>query len=885
MMSTWIKILLGASAAALALFVALVAYVALVVEPDDFRPLIVDAVTANTGRSFELDSGLGLGFVPCCSITLGGAALGNPEGFPDEDFARIDGAALSLRIWPLITRQAVEIGGVTLNGLAMNLVRLPDGRDNWTFDVATPAPAADPDAAGAPTDLRIDDVRVRDGAVRYDDRQSGQAYAATGLRIDAEQVRYADALQVQAPALQVTVTGSGLPEGGVRVTVAAREVAMTPGEAMAAAISAGRAEIEAAGATLTFTADGRAAAGSDGALAGTFTLDPLSPRDLLGTLNGNGYQPADPAALNRLSARGSWQLSGTALTVDGLEVRLDDTLLTGSLGMDDLGAGRVRAQLAVDAIDIDRYLSAPAPAAAAGAAPAEPTVIPLAMLADLDVDARLQIGRLRVSGIEVGNATAALTAAGGSAAVKLDAGVGGGTLAVDGEGTVGGEAPRLAGTLRADGISPRAVLTALGAAPDTADPAALTRLSGQSRWRLEPGSLALEAMAWQLDQSRLTGNLRVVDFDGPGLRFEIDVDRFDLDAYLPPEADDPQGTATDTAVPVELIRPLDVAGRLRAGTLIASGLTLTDVAADVTARGGVLRLDPLRAALYGGEYRGTIVVDATGSKAALTLAQSVTSVQVAEVLRGWFDTDLLAGSLSFNLDGSGTGNTVTELLRGIGADVTMNLSDGVYRGADLLYEFRRARALFRNEPAPAESGRGETPIRALSLAGQLVDGVLKSDQIRAETPYLRLLGSGGLNLIDLALDYKLDAELLQSADTAGGGLQDLLGNAVPLTLTGPVTAPRVGIDLKGMVTTRLRDTVQQRARDALLERLAPRQEAPAAAPDASAPEAGAAQAEPAPAAEPAPETKAPSARDLLKRGLRDLIRPPAEEPPPAPESG
>jgi hypothetical protein len=95
----------------------------------------------------------------------------------------------------------------------------------------------------------------------------------------------------------------------------------------------------------------------------------------------------------------------------------------------------------------------------------------------------------------------------------------------------------------------------------------------------------------------------------------------------------------------------------------------------------------------------------------------------------------------------------------------------------------------------------------------------------------------------------------------------------------------VGIDLKGMVTNRLRDTVQQRARDALLERLAPRQEAPAAALDASAPEAGAPQAEPAPAAEPTPETKAPSARDLLKRGLRDLIRPPAEEPPPTSDSG
>jgi AsmA protein len=285
--------------------------------------------------------------------------------------------------------------------------------------------------------------------------------------------------------------------------------------------------------------------------------------------------------------------------------------------------------------------------------------------------------------------------------------------------------------------------------------------------------------------------------------------------------------------------------------------------ARVRAADGILRLDPLTASLYGGEYRGTVTVDATGDTAQVSLDQELVAVQIEEVLQGYFDTDVLAGALTMRLAGSGAGNTTDDLLRGLGADVSFDLADGVYRGTDMVYELQRARALVKKEAAPTPPENPVTPIRALSMQGRMADGVLQTKRLSAETSAVQLLGRGGLNLLDLDLDYTLDAKVLASAASAAK-LGDLANLTIPLTLKGPIAGPKVGVDMQGLLTNALRDTARQKAEAALLKRLGGDKPAQ---PDSAATDA-APGAEPA-AAEPA---RKPSAKDQLRQGLKDLLR-------------
>ena len=136
-MKSLLKIVLAIVGLLAALAVALAIAVFLLFDPKDYQPLLEKSVQQSTGRKLTLAGDLGLKLFPCCSVTLGRAALGNPPGFPAGEFASVNAAALSLKIWPLITRREVEIGKVRLDGLNANLMVRADGAANWQFESGT----------------------------------------------------------------------------------------------------------------------------------------------------------------------------------------------------------------------------------------------------------------------------------------------------------------------------------------------------------------------------------------------------------------------------------------------------------------------------------------------------------------------------------------------------------------------------------------------------------------------------------------------------------------------------------------------------------------------------------------------------------------------------
>lgn len=872
-MSTPLKIIAGLLATVAVLFIALAIAVSLIVKPENYRPLIVDTVERATGRVFELQGEIGLKVFPCCAVSLGAARLGNPADFPDDDFAAFDGAALSLKLWPLLIRREVEIGTITLDGLDLNLLVLPDGRVNWEFgedpDAADPAEPGDPGLSG----LHIEGIAIRDGRLHLRDRQAALEYLASDVRVRTGAIDYRDTLVIDSPEILLSLTGTDLPGGRIELAAVLRRVEVTLDDTAAVTLEALKADLRLLDTRLRLEAGGMASA-ADLRLEGTLTLDRTSPRSLLEALSDDPYRPAGSDALTRLEGSARWTLGATSLAIDALDFRLDESRVTGNVAINDFDTGMVHVDLDLDRLDLDRYLPAEDPPTA-GVTAVEPTTIPLDALADLNLRGRMRIGALRTAGLDFPDIALDIDSAGGPFSFSLVARLPDGHLEIDGRGDVSGGAPRLAGNVTLQDLAPRALLRALDIPIDTADPQVLATLAGTSGWQLTPDTLVLDRMRWKLDATELTGTLQIEDFDRPATRFDLTLDRLDLDAYLPPADTATAGESDPVEIPVELIRTLNLEGRLVVQQLRLFDIPLQNVSAAMRAADGVLHLEPVTAGLYGGEYRGTISIDARGAQAQATLDQSLSAVQVGELLGAFYDSDLLAGALSVQFTGAGSGNTPTELLRGLVADVDLNLRDGVYRGMDVMHELGRARALLRNETPPAEPASREMPIRALALQGRMVDGVLRSDRLSAETPFLKLGGQGGLNLVDLALDYTLNAELLRTPEDSGGrNLAELLGKSIPLTIKGPVLSPRVSVDLKNLVTTQIRSTVEQRARDALLERLTPRERETPQATDTPAtpaqpqPDSG----KPAPEAEP--PARDPSPRDLLRRGLRDLIAPP-----------
>ncbi len=439
-------------------------------------------------------------------------------------------------------------------------------------------------------------------------------------------------------------------------------------------------------------------------------------------------------------------------------------------------------------------------------------------------------------------------------------------------GTIG-EAISLSGRIETPRFSPKELAATLGAPlPATADPAVLELMSFDAEVAVTDDSVAFSGMRARLDDTELTGDFSVRDFEAPGYRFSLEGDRIDLDRYLAPPSDEAPAEADTAAldateIPVETIRSLDAEGTLKFGEMVLGGLTFRTIELGVTAGDGRVRLHPVGARVLEGGYEGDVRIDASGATPRLSVDERVEGVQLAALGRELFETDKLSGSLEGRFRLAGSGSNLAEIRRDLGGDVGFELSDGAFQGTDLWYQIRRARALFRQEPPPEAPADPRTPFSTVRGTGMVSGGVLSNDDLFAELPFLRVTGAGTVDLAAATLDYGLSARVLERPDFIEGASDEELAEyteaVIPIRLTGPLADPSVRPDVEGMLREEVKGRIEQekeRLEKKLLERLG------------IAPDDGAAPAdgeEPAPEGESAEEEE--SVEEQLKKKLKDLL--------------
>lgn len=376
-------------------------------------------------------------------------------------------------------------------------------------------------------------------------------------------------------------------------------------------------------------------------------------------------------------------------------------------------------------------------------------------------------------------------------------------------------------------IAARSALASLGVSlPSTRDPQALSALALSSDYRLSAKQFQLTHLDLAIDETRLRGALALEDLDTMALGFDLNVDRIDLDRYLPPKTapqsarqavDKKAGAAggdmraSATPLPIETLRKLDVRGTLQAGQAIFSGLTLTAVSLPLAAQGGRVHLGPTRAGLLGGTYNGDIVLDAAPAVAKVSLNEHVKGVDAGALMKAVFDTTHISGRGDGNVVVSGVGNTEEAILRSLEGKIDFNVRQGAVNGLDLPYQVQRAQALLQRQVPPAHAGPERTLFNTFSGSANLHKGVLRNDDLSIETDYLRTRGQGTLDLGTKAIDYRLVLSAYKLPPSGSGGPPgDAKLADVPLRVSGSLDNLEVRPDLEALAAAKVRQEVNDR---------------------------------------------------------------------------
>jgi AsmA protein len=246
------------------------------------------------------------------------------------------------------------------------------------------------------------------------------------------------------------------------------------------------------------------------------------------------------------------------------------------------------------------------------------------------------------------------------------------------------------------------------------------------------------------------------------------------------------------------LKGLNLKGDLKVGQLIASNVKLQKVHLGVRAADGRVDAEPLTADLYQGSMSGAASVNANTNRFALKA--DLGGVALGPLLKDALDNDLLEGRGNVGVDVQTGGSTVSAMKKALAGNAKMSLKDGALKGINLDDVIRKAKSLVGSKPAEQSAQVSQrTDLSELSASFVIKNGVAHNEDLSAKTPLLRLSGAGDVDIGGGSINYLAKASVVASTTGQGGReLADLNGLTVPVKISGPLEAPRFGVDLKGM---------------------------------------------------------------------------------------
>ncbi len=179
-----------------------VAYIAASFDPNDYKAQIIRLVQDRTQRTLRLDGDIKLAFFPDIGADISRVSLSEPNS--DQEFAALDGAHVTLALWPLFSGQAA-VDEVSVRGLKVALVKFRDGRTNiddllGKDESKAANGSAGASAGGLPVKLDIAAVRVERSELDYLDESSGAQYALKNIMLKAGRIASGTPAQIEASA-------------------------------------------------------------------------------------------------------------------------------------------------------------------------------------------------------------------------------------------------------------------------------------------------------------------------------------------------------------------------------------------------------------------------------------------------------------------------------------------------------------------------------------------------------------------------------------------------------------------------------------------------------------------------------------------------------------
>ncbi len=419
-----------------------------VIDPNDYRTDISQAVHDSTGLQLSIDGPIGWSVFPWLGLSLENL---NIKGSDNSQLAKLDSAEVSVKLLPLLGMK-VEVQTAHLQGLELDLIKNKEGRGNWETPKSKTVAAKTTDESSKETEsssasapalsLDIANVSVEGLVLRYKDLKSGQSYTIDEAGLETGAIRSAQPFDFNLKArvnsskdkLTLKTQVSGM------LTVDLKNGKFVVDTLKASATPSGK---ESETLQLTGHID---VTQKPLMVAGNLDVTEFNPGKLLKQLHIELPAMANAKAMSRLSFKSHFTTDGQSFNADKLDLTLDAFNINGHFNVLDLKKQNMVFQFKGNELNLDHYLPPSAQPAATSETSSEATaetastskqtstsakelpLIPEDTLRPLNIKGSLELAALTVANLTFKKPTVEIDAANAREQVKLTSGFYEGTI-------------------------------------------------------------------------------------------------------------------------------------------------------------------------------------------------------------------------------------------------------------------------------------------------------------------------------------------------------------------------------------------------------------------------------------------------------------------------
>ncbi|MFA6920912.1 MAG: AsmA family protein [Gallionella sp.] len=312
-------------------------------------------------------------------------------------------------------------------------------------------------------------------------------------------------------------------------------------------------------------------------------------------------------------------------------------------------------------------------------------------------------------------------------------------------------------------------------------------------------------LAGGLLQSQVVAKVSVNGFSNPAIQFDVDVDRFDADPYLPKKTD-VKTNQPEQPLDLSALRKLNLDGSLHIGQLKVANIRSSGVRLDVKAHNGQVNVNPLSANLYQGSVKGSLSVNAQAMPE-ISINQALTGINVAALTKDAANFDTLEGRGNVAMNLTMQGNTVSSMKKAMGGNLSLNLNDGAIKGINIAKKLRDAQGMLGKTQTQSANQTEKTDFSELKASFKVADGVAHNDDLSMKSPFLRMSGAGDINIGNDSMNYLAKATLARTLE-GQGGRDNVGGITVPVRVSGPFADLKYTLDFGAMVNELAKQKVE-----------------------------------------------------------------------------